>query len=152
MATTRNVTSGFVPIEDATFNIDSIQRIDQSGFTAKQTQPLDLNNLLVTGQFNSGIFGGIKDPAVLNYPDATGESLFNFDEAPLPDGLEWAWQLRPDGLTLMVVPALYFAASDVKAPRMPWRRNGETLPNTGRPRGPGKGSGDILNSRHRPLR
>jgi hypothetical protein len=61
-------------------------------------------HLLVTGQFNSGIFGGIKDPAVLNYPDATGQSLFNFDEAPLPDGLEWAWQLRPDGLTLMVVP------------------------------------------------
>jgi len=31
-------------------------------------------------------------------------SLFKLEGAPLAAGLEWRWQLAPQGLTLMVVP------------------------------------------------
>jgi len=58
----------------------------------------------VSGWFDAGFFGGIKDPADFNYPDPSGDSLLNFDEAPLGAGLDWAWQVNADGLTLMVVP------------------------------------------------
>ena len=60
--------------------------------------------LLVTGPFDAGFLGGSKPAATLSYPDSTGQTLFNFQDAPLAVGLDWAWRLNPDGLILTVVP------------------------------------------------
>jgi hypothetical protein len=60
---------------------------------------------LVSGEYDASVFlGGLKPAAHLTYADPTGASLFKFDNAPLGQGLDWTWQLAPNGLTLMVVP------------------------------------------------
>jgi len=65
----------------------------------------DVFHLLVSGEFDARPLGSSLFPAAhLTYTDPTGASLFWFANAEPGPGLQWRWNLSPNGVTLIVNP------------------------------------------------